>query len=124
MAKIRILVSLTTNDNDYQIEQAQSAEQAANKLGVNAEIIYANNDAINQSTQILRAILGWGERDGPFPGEGSLSTRSYTEFARSFTEKSNGASRGACKGLVAGQLKGCRSSAIPRGLLRAVVAEW
>ncbi len=56
MAKIRILVSLTTNDNDYQIEQAQSAEQEANKLGVTAEIIYADNDAINQSTQILRAI--------------------------------------------------------------------
>ena len=56
MAKTRILVSLTTNDNDYQIEQAQSAEQAAGKLGVAAEIIYANNDAINQSTQILRAI--------------------------------------------------------------------
>jgi ribose transport system substrate-binding protein len=56
MPKIRILVSLTTNDNDYQIEQAQSAEQAASKLGVSAEIIYANNDAINQSTQILRAI--------------------------------------------------------------------
>lgn len=56
MAKIRILVSLTTNDNDYQIEQGQSAEQAASKLDVNAEIIYANNDAIIQSTQILRAI--------------------------------------------------------------------
>jgi ribose transport system substrate-binding protein len=47
---------LTTNDNDYQIEQAQSAEQAASKFGVSVEIIYANNDAINQSTQILRAI--------------------------------------------------------------------
>ena len=56
MAKIRILISLTTSDNDYQVEQAQSAEQAAGKLGVSAEIIYANNDAINQSTQILRAI--------------------------------------------------------------------
>jgi ribose transport system substrate-binding protein len=56
MAKIRILISLTTKDNDYQIEQAQSAEQAASKLGVSAEIIYADNDPINQSTQILRAI--------------------------------------------------------------------
>jgi ribose transport system substrate-binding protein len=56
MAKIRILVSLTTKDNDYQIEQAQSAEQAASKLDVQTEIIFANNDAINQSTQILRAI--------------------------------------------------------------------
>jgi len=58
MAKIRILVSLTTNDNDYQIEQAQSAELAAKEADVTAEIIYADNDAINQSTQILRAIQG------------------------------------------------------------------
>jgi len=34
MDKLRILVSLTTDDNDYQIEQAQSAEQMARKLGV------------------------------------------------------------------------------------------
>jgi ribose transport system substrate-binding protein len=54
--KIRIVVSLTTNDNDYQTEQAQSAEQAAARLGVTAEIIYADNDAINQSTQILRVV--------------------------------------------------------------------
>ncbi len=54
--KIRILVSLTTNENDYQIEQAQSAEQAATRLGVAAEIIFADNDAINQSTQILKAV--------------------------------------------------------------------
>ena len=58
MAKIRILVSLTTNDNDYQIEQAQSAEAAAKEAGATVEIIYADNDAINQSTQILRAIQG------------------------------------------------------------------
>src|SRR5271155_3477504 len=54
--KIRIVVALTTNDNDYQIEQAQSAEQAATRLGVTVEIIYADNDAINQSTQILKAV--------------------------------------------------------------------
>jgi ribose transport system substrate-binding protein len=54
--KIRILVSLTTNDNDYQIEQAQSAEQAAKKLDVALEIIFAGNDAITQSTQILQAV--------------------------------------------------------------------
>ncbi len=54
--KIRILVSLTTNDNDYQIEQAQSAGQAAKRLDVAAEIIFADNDAINQSTQILKAV--------------------------------------------------------------------
>src|SRR5580700_6346830 len=54
--KIRIVVALTTNDNDYQIEQAQSAEQASARLGVSTEIIYADNDAITQSTQILRVV--------------------------------------------------------------------
>jgi ribose transport system substrate-binding protein len=56
MKKLRFLVSLTTDDNDYQMEQAQSAEQAARKLGVDAQIIYADNDAITQSTQILKAL--------------------------------------------------------------------
>src|ERR1700755_2731497 len=59
--KLRIVVSLTTNDNDYQIEQAQSAEQAANRLGVSVEIIYADNDAINQSTQILKVVQAAAE---------------------------------------------------------------
>jgi ribose transport system substrate-binding protein len=56
MPKPRFLVSLTTDDNDYQIEQAQSAEQAARALGVDAQIVFADNDAINQSTQVLKAI--------------------------------------------------------------------
>ncbi len=49
-------MALLTNDNDYQIEQANSAAQMAGKLGVEAKIVYAGNDAINQSTQILKAI--------------------------------------------------------------------
>ena len=56
MKKLRFLVSLTTNDNDYQIEQAQSAEATARKLGVELQVIYADNDAITQSTQLLKAI--------------------------------------------------------------------
>jgi ribose transport system substrate-binding protein len=56
MSKIKVLVSLTTNDNDYQQEQAHAAEQAAHKLDADLEILYADNDAINQSTQILKAI--------------------------------------------------------------------
>ena len=56
MKKLRFLVALTTDDNDYQLEQAQSAEQAAHKLCVEAQIIYADNDAITQSTQILKAL--------------------------------------------------------------------
>src|SRR4029077_6969972 len=56
MKKLRFLVSLTTNDNDYQIEQAHSAEEMARKLGADVQIVYADNDAITQSTQILKAI--------------------------------------------------------------------
>jgi len=56
MRKLKILVSLTTNDNDYQIEQARAAEAASKKCGVDLQILYADNDAINQSTQILKAI--------------------------------------------------------------------
>jgi len=56
MRKLKLVVSLTTNDNDYQIEQASAAELAARKLGVDIQILYADNDAINQSTQILKAI--------------------------------------------------------------------
>jgi ribose transport system substrate-binding protein len=56
MGKLRFLVSLTTNDNDFQLEQAQAAEQAASKFGVSVQTLYAQNDAINQSTQILKAI--------------------------------------------------------------------
>jgi ribose transport system substrate-binding protein len=56
MAKPRFLVSLTTSDNDYQMEQAQSADQAGRKFGVDVQIVFADNDAINQSTQVLKAI--------------------------------------------------------------------
>src|SRR5713101_5922945 len=56
MKKLRFLISLTTDDNDYQIEQAKSAELMARKLGVEIQIVYADNDAITQSTQILKAI--------------------------------------------------------------------
>jgi ribose transport system substrate-binding protein len=56
MRKLKILVSLITSNNDYQIEQAQDAERAAGKFDVEVQILYADNDAVNQSTQILKAI--------------------------------------------------------------------
>ena len=56
MKKLRFLISLTTNDNDYQTEQAKSAEQTARKLGAEIQIVYADNDAITQSSQILKAV--------------------------------------------------------------------
>lgn len=56
MQKLRFLLSLTTNDNDYQIEQAHAAEVVAKKSNVELQILYADNDAINQSTQLLKAV--------------------------------------------------------------------
>jgi len=56
MTRLRFLVSLTNDDNDYQIEQSESAQQAATKTGVQVQIIHAQNDAITQSTQILKAV--------------------------------------------------------------------
>lgn len=64
MSRLHILVSLTTRENDYQIEQAHAAEEAARKLEVDAQILYADNDAITQSTQLLRAIQS-SESDRP-----------------------------------------------------------
>ena len=54
--KLRFLVSLHTRENDFQVAQAQSAEHAARKLEVDAEIVYADNDSVTQSTQLLQAI--------------------------------------------------------------------
>jgi ribose transport system substrate-binding protein len=56
MKKLKFLVSLTTDDNDYQTEQAVAAEEAAHRLGVEIQITYAGNDSITQSQQILNAI--------------------------------------------------------------------
>jgi ribose transport system substrate-binding protein len=56
MKKLRFLVSLTTRENDYQLEQAAGAQEASRRLGVELEILYADNDAITQSTQILKAV--------------------------------------------------------------------
>src|SRR6184192_1410714 len=56
MTTLRFLVSLITKDNDYQMEQAAAAKAAAAELDVEAQIIYANDDAITQSTQLLKAI--------------------------------------------------------------------
>ena len=56
MKRLSFLVSLTNNDNDYQIEQAAAAEKAARRLGVDVKIIHANNDALAQSQQLLHYV--------------------------------------------------------------------
>src|ERR1700730_1737897 len=56
MKKLRFLISLPTSNNDFQLAQAFSAEQIAQKRAIDLEIVYADNDAVEQSTQILKAI--------------------------------------------------------------------
>jgi len=56
MSQLNLLISLITEDNDYQLEQAASAQAAAAKLGARVQIIYANNDAVLQTQQILSFI--------------------------------------------------------------------
>jgi len=56
MNKLNIVLSLITDDNDYQLEQAASAQAAAMKLGASVEIVYAANDAVHQTQQILKFI--------------------------------------------------------------------
>lgn len=58
MSRLRFLISLMTEDNDYQIEQAKTAKEAADRLGVHCQLVYAKNDAVTQSTQLLKVIQG------------------------------------------------------------------
>ena len=56
MANAKALLALITLDNDYQRAQAASAEAVARQIGIELEIVYANNDAVYQIEQILTAI--------------------------------------------------------------------
>src|SRR5580700_1127247 len=56
MKKLKFLVSLPNDDNDFQVEQALAAQRAGAKLGIEVSVVYADNDTVNQSTHILKAI--------------------------------------------------------------------
>jgi ABC-type sugar transport system substrate-binding protein len=56
MTKLNVLVSLITDDNDFQVEQAAAAQDAARRLDVSIRLMYAGNDAVDQSQQLVRAI--------------------------------------------------------------------
>ena len=61
MKKPRFVVALITQDNDYQIEQAASAEEAAQRLGVDVQVLFADNDSIQQSQQVLKLVQSGAE---------------------------------------------------------------
>jgi ABC-type sugar transport system substrate-binding protein len=62
MTKISVLVSLITKDNDYQTEQGAAAEDAARRLDANIQIVYAGNNAVDQSYQLLKVIQNSTQR--------------------------------------------------------------
>ena len=64
MKKFKFVISLTNRENDYQIEQATSAQEASQRLGLDIELLYAENDAILQSQQLLNVIQS---RSSPHP---------------------------------------------------------
>jgi ribose transport system substrate-binding protein len=56
MENLNVVVALITRDNDYQAEQAASAVEAAARLGVKVQVMYADNDAVNQTQQLVKII--------------------------------------------------------------------
>jgi ABC-type sugar transport system substrate-binding protein len=56
MEKLRVLISLITKDNDYQLEQAFDAKTSAASLQVETQIVYADSDPIAQGSGIIKAI--------------------------------------------------------------------
>jgi ABC-type sugar transport system substrate-binding protein len=63
MKNISIFVSLSTRTNDFQVELAESAQTAAESLGVNVQISYAENDPIIQSQQLLNIVQSTARPD-------------------------------------------------------------
>jgi len=62
MKKLSIFVSLSTNTNDFQVGLAESAQAAAEKLGITVQISYAENNPIVQSQQLLKIVQSTSAR--------------------------------------------------------------
>jgi ABC-type sugar transport system substrate-binding protein len=56
LAKLTFALSLITRESDYQQEQAICAQECVRRMGADIEIMYADNDAIKQSQQLLQVI--------------------------------------------------------------------
>src|SRR6202047_5511259 len=57
-----VVIALTTRDNDYQAEQLSSATEVASRLGVKIDVIYADNNAVNQCQQLVKIIQDKAQR--------------------------------------------------------------
>ena len=56
MANTTVLLSLTTDTNDFQRQQAAVADETARRLGVNLKVIYADSDPMRQSEELLKVV--------------------------------------------------------------------
>ena len=57
-----VVIALTTRDNDYQAEQSASAAEVASRLGVKINVIYADNNAVDQCQQLVKVIQDKAQR--------------------------------------------------------------
>ena len=58
----KFLISLISNDNDYQKEQAAAALDAARRLDLTIEVVFAGNDPVTQTQQILKLMQDSSQR--------------------------------------------------------------
>jgi ABC-type sugar transport system substrate-binding protein len=56
MNDLNVVLALITRENDYQAEQAATAIAVAARLGVKLHVVYAGNDAVNQTQQLVKII--------------------------------------------------------------------
>lgn len=56
MPKLNFILSLMTNKNTYQLDQATAAKEAARRLGADIQVFFSDNDAVTQSQQLLKII--------------------------------------------------------------------
>jgi ribose transport system substrate-binding protein len=56
MRNQNVVIALTTRNNDYQAEQSASAAEVAARLGVKINVVYADNNAVNQTQQLVKII--------------------------------------------------------------------
>jgi ABC-type sugar transport system substrate-binding protein len=54
----RIVVSLPDKANEYQVLQAKDAQSTASRLGLDIEVVYAEDNAILQIQQVFKAMHG------------------------------------------------------------------
>src|SRR5882724_6037963 len=61
MKRLNLVVSLP-NNNSYQKEQAKAAQETARRLGADVLVIYADDDSVKQSSQLLEFVQTRGAR--------------------------------------------------------------